>query len=301
MPFVNKTILKKIKYAKTYDNSKYSPNQFHGYSRMQGLKEQYMIRAPGLNAHLYFPGSYPINNTQSPHFGFTSLVLYEQLDQTCRYCLYEVSKHLNIDSARVNHILDPLYRVHEKIDLKNDKYVNFESYRNTQVTTQVNVDGIAECTTNYMIPSYVSSSLLDVFRYGNKFEEDHEADNKFKNNHLSHSDSGILTLVPCADVAGLEVCDQQLEQWLGIEQMIHAHMDNHRNYGTIFWGDSFEYLCKKDAEACMHRVGRSNVERFSIVFKQRTCPTTTAPRYQEDYELGFLQLKALDAQHLKQK
>lgn len=27
----------------------------------------------------------------------------------------------------------------------------------------------------------------------------------------------------------------------------------------------------------------------------RTSPTATAPRYQEDYELGALQLKALDA------
>jgi len=202
----------------------------------------------------------------------------------------------------VEHILDPLYKVYQNIDLKNDKYVNYENYRNTQVTTQINTtDAVDECCTNYMIPGYVSSSLLDVFRYGNKFEEDHESDRKFKNNHLSHSDSGILTLVPCADVAGLELCDQLLNKWIAIEQIIHANMENHRDYGTIFWGDSFEYLCKNNAAACMHRVARSNQERFSIVFKQRTCPTTTAPRYQEDYELGYLQLKALDALKEKQK
>jgi len=44
----------------------------------------------------------------------------------------------------------------------------------------------------------------------------------------------------------------------------------------------------------MHRVGKSEKERYSVVFKQRTTPLTTACRYQEDYILADLQMKAVD-------
>ena len=42
-------------------------------------------------------------------------------------------------------------------------------------------------------------------------------------------------------------------------------------------------------------MGKAQGERFSVVFKQRTTPASTAPRYQEDYELATLQLASLDA------
>ena len=59
------------------------------------------------------------------------------------------------------------------------------------------------CWTSYVLPGYISTSLLDMFHYYNKF--DREDGEKYKNNHLSHTDSGIVTLVPCAAIPGLEV------------------------------------------------------------------------------------------------
>ena len=41
--FCNKPLSQKAEYATKFDNSTYTPNQFHGYSRMEGLKEQYMV------------------------------------------------------------------------------------------------------------------------------------------------------------------------------------------------------------------------------------------------------------------
>jgi len=137
--------------------------------------------------------------------------------------------------------------------------------------------------------------MLDVFHYENRFEKEDGSYEKFVNNHSSHSDSGILTVVPCSDVAGLDVLDLKTKQWIALEKTIHLGTKNHRDYGIIFWGDSFEYLVKGRTEACMHRVSKCNSERYSIVFKMRTNPKTTAPRYQEDYELAAVQLKALDA------
>lgn len=72
---------------------------------------------------------------------------------------------------------------------------------------------------------------------------------KFKN----HTDSGIVTLVPVTDIPGLEVLDQSLNHWISLEKIIHGATENIRDYGTIFWGDSVEYLTKK-AKASLHRV-----------------------------------------------
>jgi hypothetical protein len=50
----------------------------------------------------------------------------------------------------------------------------------------------------------------------------------------------------------------------------------------------------------MHRVAKSNDARHSIVYKMRTHPTLTAPRYQEDYEIAYLQHKSV-ALHKQKK
>jgi len=269
--FCDQDISEKVKFATLMDNSKYTPNQFHGYSRMEGLKEQYMIRSSGKGANLILPGSYH----GSPHFGETALRLYQHLDNTCRKALYCVAERLVIPYANVDRIIDEVDQ-HDGL-----------------VTVHPSKDGDI-CYTTYTHPGYISSSLLDVFHYGNTFAKEDRSFEKFKNNHLSHSDSGILTLVPVADVPGLDVYDQKLEAWIALEQMVHANTPDHRKYGTIFWGDSFEYLSKYILKACMHRVSKCESERYSIVFKMRTKPTATAPRYQEDYGLAVLQQRSLD-------
>jgi len=113
------------------------------------------------------------------------------------------------------------------------------------------------------------------------------------NNHSSHSDSGILTVVPCADEPGLDVYDQKLQKWIGIEKVVHEAATDYRLWATIFWGDSYEYLTT-NAKPLLHRVNKCDGERYSIVFKMRTKPTVTAPRYQEDYVIADYQLRALD-------
>jgi len=247
------------------------------------LKEQYMIRAGGHGTTLPLPGRYPIPGKVgqwSAHFGESSLKLYQYLDQTCRQSLYKVADVLALPHQNVDKLLDPV-----------SKDVN--------ISIQEKEKGIYICSTSYMHPGYVSSSMLDVFRYGNTFSTEDKSDQKFKNNHSSHSDSGILTIVPVADVPGLEVHDQLLDSWIALEKIIHVGVDNYKNFGTIFWGDSFEYLTKTHVKACMHRVEKSDKTRYSIVFKQRTKPTATAPRYQEDYDIAVMQQRSLNKVHGK--
>jgi len=286
--FFSQRLEEKAKFATLYDDSTYSPNQYHGYSRMEGLKEQYMIRLCGEGAKLLLPGSYPTPSDpsrQSPHFGEHALALYEQLDQTCRQHLKKVCDKLSLPHSAGDKLLDPVNIVH--------------SSPLSSVTSKLVAGSSAyHCSTHYAFPSYVGSCLLDVFHYDNTFKHEDGSHGKFKNNHLSHSDSGILTLVPCADVPGLEVSDQSRgSDWIALEQLIHRAHPNmgHRQFATIFWGDSVEYLTKTQAKACMHRVAKSEAARHSIVFKQRTYPIATAPRYQEDYDLASIQLSAIDA------
>lgn len=97
------------------------------------------------------------------------------------------------------------------------------------------------CSSDYSFPGSVTTSLLDVFHYFNSFSEVDQSDQKFKNNHNSHTDSGILTVVPCADIAGLEIFNQQLGVWVALEELLHAR-DDWESLATVFWGDSVVYL-----------------------------------------------------------
>ncbi len=42
-PIEEKALYAKIENKTKMDDSKWTPNQFHGYSRMEGLKEQFMV------------------------------------------------------------------------------------------------------------------------------------------------------------------------------------------------------------------------------------------------------------------
>ena len=93
----------------------------------------------------------------------------------------------------------------------------------------------------------------------------------------------------CTDEPGLQVYDQSLQQWLAIEEIIHAFVrreeehDDHRRFGVVFWGDSVSHLSDV-VKPCLHRV-KTKRARSSIVFKQRTMPIATSCRYGEDYIL----------------
>jgi len=192
-----------------------------------------------------------------------------------------------LDPSCVDKILDPVYKV------------GVEPERNGETVLS-----------QYAIPGYVSSSIMDNFHYYNNIHaenqnlENHEV--RFQNNHAAHTDSGLMTVVVCTDVPGLEVFDQKLNKWISLENQLHKWVKEtqdvkknplaHRYFATVFWGDSVCYLNDKSANlnSTIHRVSSAPIERFSVVFKQRTTPTFTAPRYQEDYELAETQLAALD-------
>lgn len=114
----------------------------------------------------------------------------------------------------------------------------------------------------------------------------------------AHTDSGLLTVVVVTDVPGLEIFDQQIKKWIALEDLLHQYLPtikkHHRQYlifvfvvddswwqnryATIFWADSVTYLKTTQLQSCMHRVGKSGKERYSVVFKQRTAPLRTACR-----------------------
>lgn len=265
---------------------KHSPNQYHGYSMVAGLKDQYMMRCGGSGCSLGFP-------LTAPDMGLAGLALFEKLDTLCRENEVAVCKELGIDHEVVSKILDPVYVSGEKPE-RSDSMV---------------------CVSNYVPPGYISSSIMDNFHYFNsafdgnskeevKTEQGIRKEERFHNNHASHSDSGLMTVVVTTDQPGLEVFDQKEKCWIALEAILHQYTKTvepenplaHRQYATLFWGDSYVYMKAGDKlHESMHRVAGSQKERYSVVFKQRTSPTATAPRYQEDYELGALQLKALDA------
>ncbi|XP_062514336.1 uncharacterized protein LOC134189953 [Corticium candelabrum] len=289
--FMKQSADEKAKFATKTDDLLYSPNQYHGYSKMKGLKEQFMVRACGHGMPLLFPGSYPTgvetDSVRSPHFGCASLKLYSLLDLLCRSVLEQVCDANHIPRKKGEDILDPLSSNHDRLE------------------TTVADD--SKCWTSYVLPGYISSSLLDMFHYYNKFDREDGSNEKYKNNHLSHTDSGILTLVPCAAIPGLEgnesirfVAIQSISEWISLEKIIHdatstegAEMFSREGFATVFWGDSCVYLTGENAQPCLHRVARSDLERYSYVFKMRTQPEATAPRYQEDFDLAVLQRKAV--------
>ncbi len=143
------------------DESTFTPNQFHGYSQMQGLKEQFMIRAPGHGVQLYLPGK---QGERGLHFGTLALTLYQQLDLLGRRCLYEVADVLGVPHSQVDRVLDPLNK------------------REPDIRVAESAIG-ANCTTGFVYDNYISSSILDVFHYFNTFAKQDASDERFHNNH----------------------------------------------------------------------------------------------------------------------
>jgi hypothetical protein len=258
-----------------------------------------MMRSCGRDTKLISPSIYDKSNgDKTADFGITGMNLYEELDLLCRNEEHKVCDALKIDRSTVDKILD---------------VINKKGQTSSRPT-----DSSLECFTDFMLPGYISSSIMDNFHYFNhasfgdnekKLIEDTKQnkairkEEQFFNNHASHSDSGLMTVVVVTDEPGLEVFDQQEKCWIALERLLHQYLKKvnkdqdkffHRRYATIFWGDSHVYLKSNKLHECMHRVSSSKAERYSVVFKQRTSPSATAPRYQEDYELGMAQLKALD-------
>lgn len=274
----------KVQYAiQQFEPKNNSPNQYHGFSVVGGLKEQFMLRAAGINSDLKTPGTMKKSNI---HFAKTAQKLYELCDQTCRYHIGNVLNENKISKKNLDKILDPIFEIDSEIQFNETK---------------------EQVYSNYLPEGYISSSIMDNFHYFNQFQNNSDLEKAFYNNHSSHTDSGLMTLVVCTDEPGLEILDQKTKEWIAIEEILHKfaikQKESHRSYATIFWGDSCAYLLPNKKNSifipCFHRVAQCKKERYSVVFKQRTCVHTTPPRYQEDYLLAVKQMEALDKRKKK--
>jgi len=167
----------------------------------------------------------------------------------------------------------------------------------------VPVSAVEGCLDPDPLPAgYPSSPILDCFNYYGR----NIGGERFHNNHAAHTDSGTLTLVVCSDEPGLEVYDEKEKCWLAIEKIVHKfakkNSRSNREFACVFWGDSVATLekhvtisknGKKLGNACLHRVAAcGGKERVSVVYKQRSAPLKTFPRYQEDYLLAAVQYEA---------
>jgi len=243
---------------------------------MQGLKEQYMMRICGKGSTLVTPGEYLLHDGSAVDLGVCGMKLHEQLDQLCRITAKQVTDQLGVKSA--DRLLDDVNEIGKKVERDESN--------------------LMVCYSDYVIPGFISSSIMDNFHYFNSFNKEDHSDERFYNNHSAHTDSGLMTAVVVTDIPGLEVYDQSTNQWIALEQLLHEYLPTmgkkHRQFATIFWGDSVQYLENTPLKPTLHRVGKNHKERFSVVFKQRTSPLKTACRYQEDYDLALRQSKAIE-------
>jgi len=261
--FMEQREAEKTSYAMVqFEKDKHSPNQYHGYSLVGNLKEQYMLRLGGAGTSLTAPASFVEEASR----------LYVEMDQLCRKYEAEVVRSLGGPKQVLDQLLDPVGAYPPRYDI-----------------------GDSIVTTDYLIPGYISSSLLDCFHYRGEADKDNV---RFTSNHASHTDSGLLTCVVVTDSPALEIYDAKLGYWIALERVIHRHLyaggdrypSSHRQYATIFWGDSVAALNQPTLRPTLHRVaGQRGQERYSVVFKQRA-RCSAAPRYQEDYILAQIQL-----------
>eukprot|EP01117_Protostelium_nocturnum_P006975 TRINITY_DN2502_c0_g1_i3.p1 TRINITY_DN2502_c0_g1~~TRINITY_DN2502_c0_g1_i3.p1 ORF type:complete len:270 (-),score=94.90 TRINITY_DN2502_c0_g1_i3:55-864(-) len=179
--FFNQSLEEKSKFATKMmgpSNQQFTPNQYHGYSRLEGLKEQFMIRGCGKGSQLMFPGSYRYKEENSPHFGREGLTLFEQLDQVCRETLHAVCKDNSLPNKNADALVDIL---------PHNQTTAGKVPSKSQIDCKQIAEGVLVCGSSYFHPGFVSSSLLDVFHYSNTFNVHDDSHVKFKNNHSSHT------------------------------------------------------------------------------------------------------------------
>ena len=278
----------KIKYAfLQFNKSVHSPNQFHGYSEVDGLKEQLMLRLGGKGSNLPYP----------KHLGEVSAQLMAHFDILCRSLAYKCCNEVGVDVNLVDKLLDPFGDVTQTIDDKEfdklDDSVNYLIAKNSLIEKDEN----NFISSTYLPSLYTSSSILDNFHYYDHFEDhpnDSDEENKinennnlninqidlkingdniieenekkkiksgvrFVNNHSAHTDSGLLTTVVVTDQPALEVFDNKLQKWIKIESALQRHyiQENKdpndiypwRSYACIFWSDSVEYITRTIQDA----------------------------------------------------
>jgi hypothetical protein len=99
----------------------------------------------------------------------------------------------------------------------------------------------------------------------NKNERDNENVNNSSDENIvfeDHTDFGLLTLVSISSVPALEIWDQTEQQWIPIEQLINAHLQNANNLEEkqqpvmllVFGGETLQQASLGYYKALRHRV-----------------------------------------------
>eukprot|EP01084_Bolivina_argentea_P275768 470388_1 len=105
----------------------------------------------------------------------------------------------------------------------------------------------------------VSASKLSIFYYHN--------DAKYKDNVncSEHIDQGFLSLEPISSVSGLEI-EYEKNKWIRIDD---EKFNLNENDLILFSAETFQRLSGGKYMAAMHRVGKNDKERLTIVYKMK--------------------------------
>jgi hypothetical protein len=132
--------------------------------------------------------------------------------------------------------------------------------------------------TKWSTPSYVTSSILDMYRYdsGNGIPV------------AQHTDPSLLTLIPISPVSGLDIWRDDTNEWIAIENEYASHCLQSL---VVMTGEAATQLSGGHIPAVLHRVRAPAAPplRHSVTYQLKARPAMIGPRYDVDYELVKLQ------------
>ena len=118
--------------------------------------------------------------------------------------------------------------------------------------------------------------------------------------HGVHVDLGLISVIPVTPCnPSLQVFDQKEDEWVDIECLIQDYCARNglsgNEFGVILTGESVDPYINRHVESaqnrlkpCYYRIDNGEMERHSVVYKQRTAPLRSHARYQEDFFLAKL-------------
>lgn len=121
-------------------------------------------------------------------------------------------------------------------------------------------ESILDYYKNKITFNILSSSPFDLFYY---YNSENVAD--IVNCH-EHVDPGLLTVVPCSPVAGLEIRDHKTGQWIAVENELNLTPLTNL---IIFSGHTLQILTNDYYIGSVHRVTKNTRPRLSLVYEQR--------------------------------
>eukprot|EP00026_Physarum_polycephalum_P003683 Phypoly_transcript_03696.p1 GENE.Phypoly_transcript_03696~~Phypoly_transcript_03696.p1 ORF type:complete len:741 (+),score=176.56 Phypoly_transcript_03696:153-2375(+) len=221
---------------------------------------EFQLRLCGKRTSVTTPSS--IKGDKGEDMGKFGMELHEQMDQICRNFVKGCLQKDHVPLAKLDFILDPIQEIGAPAQRE-------------PFTPEI-------CYSSYVPEGYISSSVLEI---------------SHAQPRRACTDGGLLTAAITSDVAGLEIFDQELRQWIAIEQLIHEYAPRankyHSQFAILFWGKSASYLKGPPGfQPCEYRIRKGEKERYAIELKQRATPLTTPCLNKADQKLLETQLNA---------